>query len=52
VECGKFPQVILDGFNVVLYHPVRLLVQGHGARLAHFQGLQNFLYQVTALATM
>jgi hypothetical protein len=31
--------------DVALYHDVRFLVQGCGARLAHSQALQNLLYQ-------
>jgi hypothetical protein len=47
---------LLDRCDVAHHHAVRLQEQGRGARLAHYQALQNFLYQtgpeVTALVIM
>jgi hypothetical protein len=38
--------VLLNHFDVVLDHSVRLRVQGCGAHLAQSQALQNLLYQI------
>jgi hypothetical protein len=53
VECGDFLQVLLDRFDIALYHVIRLQVQGPCERLTQSQALKNLLYntrlEVTAM---